>query len=110
MTACILPPRLHEPDQVPGLEPLDPLYPSRGAPGKTVVLGPDYLAGPPAHRLDPQGLAGAVEPHGPAAFPDAGRIDPMSLGIALGTVVKLRPPPEQKEAGRHILLIASPTA
>ena len=91
MTTRILPPRLDEPDQVPGLEPLDPLHPPRGAPGKTVALGPDHLAGPPSHGLDPQGLAGAVKPHGPAAFPDTGRIDSMSLGIALGAAVKLRP-------------------
>ena len=93
MTTRILPPRLDEPDQVPGLEPLDPLLPSRGAPGKTVALGPDYLTRPPAHGLDPQGLAGAVNPHGPAAFPDTGRIDPVALGIALGAAAKLRPSP-----------------
>ncbi len=110
MTAGILPPRLHEPDQVPGLEPLDPLHPPRGTPGKTVAVGPDHLALPPAHGLDPQGLVGTVKPHGNAAFPDTGRIDPMSLGIAQGAAVKLRPPPEQKEVGRPILLIASPTA
>jgi hypothetical protein len=56
-----------------------------------MAIGLDCLAVPPAHGLDPQGLAGAVNPHGPAAFPDTGRIDPVALGIALGAVVKLCP-------------------